>query len=259
MGCEVHVLTREYLDIHYGNRFKEMDLWQFDIPTVEEYGQWVSTQAQLFVTQLFSAPENSPKDAMLQLYKLDANLLAAIGVRFVITDMELSSADYSLRASEHSPTAGSIHLYELSSPNLATYSPTEMFPVKTFAAAMGVLRDNSTRLERAAAVFDELKGGFVPALQAQMRAERDGFRVIAKSNGHSALLLPVQYSRCLQMGPLASDKASPARLVRANGTHTLLIFDGDIDVRVRFQFGLFGSASCRRQDAQDLRDIGVTH
>ena len=90
MSWLVHIHTRPYLDTHYNNTFQEMDLWQFGIPTLEEYGQWVTKQAHFFTARLFSSPGDTQDGAMLQIYKLDMDLLRVTGVRFVITDLDLS-------------------------------------------------------------------------------------------------------------------------------------------------------------------------
>ena len=42
-----------------------------------------------------------------------------------------------------------------------------------------------------------LAGPFVPAVDAQLVYEKDGFSVSASSAGRSILVLPVQYSRCM--------------------------------------------------------------
>ena len=258
MGWEIHVASREYLDAHYGNRFQEMDLWDFNIPTMEEYGQWVTKQANAFATQLFSSPGDTPNGIMLHVYKLELDLLRAAGVRFIIADLELADPRVSLRAEQRAPTAGPIYLYEIADPNLATFSPIDVVKAATFKAAMEILQQDSRGLNRRAVVFDDIDGRFVAASQSKMSAERDGLRVVAASSGHSMLVLPVQYSRCLKIMPEPpKDGLSSARLMRANGIQTVLIFDRDVDIRIRFEFGFFGTARCRRQDAEDLRAIRI--
>jgi hypothetical protein len=259
MGWEIHVASREYLDAHYGNRFQEMDLWDFDIPTLEEYGQWVTKQANAFATQLFSSPGDIPNAVMLRVYKLELDLLRAAGVRFLIADLELVDPRLSLRAEQRSSTAGPIYLYEIADPNLATYSPIDVVKAATFEAAMEILQQDSRALNRWAVVFDGVDGQFAAASQSKMLVERDGLHVVARSSGHSMVLLPVQYSRCLKITPEPSkDGFSSARLVRANGIQTALIFDRDVDIHIRFEFGFFGTARCRRQDAEELRAIRIS-
>jgi hypothetical protein len=114
-------------------------------------------------------------------------------------------------------------------------------------------------LDQRAVVFDTLDNAFTAASQSTMLVERDGFRVVAKSPGLSLLVLPVQYSHCLKIIPeQSSHEPSSSRLMRVNGIQTLLVFNRDVDIRVRFEFGLLGTAECRRQDIRDLKSIAVS-
>jgi hypothetical protein len=87
MSWDIYVRSREYLDQHYRNRFQEMDLWEFGIPTLEEYGQWISRQAHTFFTSLLASPRDVVHPLLLRVYVPDIDLLRALGVRFVISDM----------------------------------------------------------------------------------------------------------------------------------------------------------------------------
>src|SRR5262249_20738659 len=44
---ELYIAARPFFDRHYQNRLQETDLWEHDIPTLEEYGQWVTKSAYL--------------------------------------------------------------------------------------------------------------------------------------------------------------------------------------------------------------------
>ena len=46
--------------------------------------------------------------------------------------------------------------------------------------------------------------------------------------------------------------ASTVLLLRANLAQTLLLFEGEIEVRVAFRFGPGSSAACRLQDTRDM-------
>ena len=122
---------------------------------------------------------------------------------------------------------------------------------------MQFMQKNNRESENRVAVFEAPNGPFIKVSQSTMLAERDGFRVTAKSEGRSLLLLPVQYSRCLRIEH-ANGAETSARLMRANGIQTLIVFERNADVRVRFEFGLFGTAQCRLDDLRDLRSIGLS-
>ena len=79
-----------------------------------------------------------------------------------------------------------------------------------------------------------------------MTIERDGVRIQASSDGPTHILLPLQFSHCLVVV-----NGSPARLTRANLFQTLVSFDGELDARLEFRFGLFADNKCRIRDGQD--------
>ncbi len=256
MSFDIYVRARQYLDQHYGNRFQETDLWELNIPTFEEYGQWVTRQAYVFATELFSSPGDEGHHVILRVYRLDLDLLPALGVRFLITDMRPDDPRLTLRATEKAPTAGPIYLYEIPEPNLATYSPSRAIKATSFAEALALIRQHRMSLRTDVVVFEDLPGPFRPARRAELRMVRDGFRITAESDGRSLVLVPVQFSRCFRMQPARPAGDLPgARLLRANAVQTLLEFEGRLDAQVRFQFGLLGAAKCRLRDVEDLKNL----
>ena len=52
-------------------------------------------------------------------------------------------------------------------------------------------------------------------------------------------------------------KFSPARLTRANLLQTLVSFDGALDARLEFHFGLFADNTCRLRDGLDNKALGL--
>jgi hypothetical protein len=84
-----------------------------------------------------------------------------------------------------------------------------------------------------------------------MTVELDGVHVRAVSDGPAHILLPVQFSRCLRVV-----NNSPVRLTRANLLQTLVSFEGALDARLEFHFGLFADNKCRLRDGQDNKALG---
>jgi hypothetical protein len=63
------------------------------------------------------------------------------------------------------------------------------------------------------------------------------------------LVLPVQFSHCWQIENAATSDLP--RIFRANLVQTGILFEGDLDATLRFDFEPW-RASCRLRDAQDL-------
>jgi hypothetical protein len=50
---------------------------------------------------------------------------------------------------------------------------------------------------------------------------------------------------------------APARLTRANLLQTLVSFEGTLDARLEFHFGLFADNKCRLRDGLDNKALGL--
>jgi hypothetical protein len=258
---ELYIAARPFFDLHYQNRLQETDLWEHNIPTLEEYGQWVTKSAYLALEQLFNRSGKSNAGALrfnatvfLHLYELDLDLLPFLGVRYLITDLQLHDPPATLRAQQSSDDAPPIFLYELANPNLGNWSPTKTVLARSFSEAMALLRRREFDRSTTAVVFDPVDGPLVPAQNVSFRFVRGGFHVTADAAGPAALVLPVQYSTCWRT---SADATPGVALHRVNGFQTLLTFDRHVDARFEFAFGSFGGVGCRSRDVAELKSLGV--
>jgi hypothetical protein len=80
------------------------------------------------------------------------------------------------------------------------------------------------------------------------RAQGGGLHVSGHSDGISLIVLPQQFSHCLR----ALDKR--VRLLRANMVMTGVIFSGQIDTDIVFDYGLF-TPRCRWADISDIKKL----
>jgi hypothetical protein len=94
----------------------------------------------------------------------------------------------------------------------------------------------------------------VPAGKATMVFEKGAIHVTATSAGTSALLLPVQFSRCFR---LVNQAPGLAKILRANLLHTLVVFSGSLDARLEWHFSFWQNSGCRAQDAREALAAGL--
>lgn len=265
VGVTTYIAARYYFDRYYQNRLIETDLWEENIPTLEEYGQWVTKQVQLAVDMLFSPiPEprvesfRSNGSVFLRLYHLKLDLLPVLGVRYVITDIELHDPRATLRAEQPADGAPTMYLYELAGANLGTWSPTKSVVARNFDDAIALLRSRKFDLSDTAVVFSPLEGALVPARNVTFRFVRGGFHVTADAAGPAAIVLPVQYSKCWRTQKSRSGIDAPrVDLQPVNAIQTLLRFSGHVDVTFQFALGFLGDMGCRLQDGAELKLLGV--
>jgi hypothetical protein len=90
----------------------------------------------------------------------------------------------------------------------------------------------------------------VPARDVQLSLIHGGFHLSGHSSGTSLVVLPQQFSNCLR----ARDER--VRIVRADLLMTGVIFSGEVDTDILFDYGIF-TPGCRRADLADMRRLQV--
>jgi hypothetical protein len=181
------------------------------------------------------------------LYKFAPEILAMLGVRYVVSDGTLDHPSVTEVLTETSPDETTLRLYEIRNANLGTLSPTRAVIADGYEnAALSLEKmqpDTVVLLEHMT-----LPSDLVSADQAQLTAVKGGYHIAARSAGASLLILPVQFSHCWQ---LMAEQESKSSIFRANLVQTGIFFRNRIDAELRFGFGVMNS-SCRRQDADDM-------
>jgi hypothetical protein len=255
VAYDAYVAARDILFDRFGNSFQMMDLWNSDIPTLEEYGQWVSKQMYYFNRDLLAEKQDQvdPLHASILLYRFRPLLLRALGVRFVIADGTLSDPSIELVMTETGKAGATINLYEIKGANLGQFSPTQAIWTGDYAAAVAALREQRDFENRAVVSFE--RSDLVRASGSRLVAIKDGYRVTASAPGRAMLVLPIQFSHCWEIEEDDNDRIPP-RLFRANIVQTGILFEDELDVSLRFNFEPW-SASCRFEDASDLARFGL--
>jgi hypothetical protein len=250
-----HTEMRQVFLREFGHRFQATDLWNSGIPTLEEYGQWLTRQMFSVLRDLFSisSDELDPIGSSTYLFRLNSRLLAAFGVRFVVSDGPLNDGAYTERAVQTGHDGSKLWLYELGSPNLGQYSPTSVALAQDYAEAIELLRRtdlqrSAVALTSAGARFDKL----TTAADVVLRAVRDGYHVSARAPGAALLVLPVQYSHCWRLS--AALGLQNPRLVRLNLVQTGIYFERDLNATLSFDFQPWRSG-CRFEDASEMKSF----
>jgi hypothetical protein len=253
MRYSAYLAGRDIVLDHFGNSFQMMDLWNSSIPTLEEYGQWVSKQMFYFSRDLLAKPQDEldPYQAGIFLYRFRPLLLRALGVRFVIADGVLTDPSIELVLTETGKGGATVNLYEIKGANLGQFSPTQVIWAGDYSAAVAALRAQGDLEDRVVLSFG--RSDLVRASHARLVALRDGYHLTASAPGRAMLVLPVQFSHCWEVEN-ESNEIAP-RIFRANIVQTGILFKDNLDAKLRFNFEPW-RASCRLQDGRDLLQFG---
>ena len=247
-----YLAARDILFDHFGNSFQMMDLWNSDIPTLEEYGQWVSKQIYYFTRDLLVQPKTFPNTLLVYLFR--PSLVRALGVRFVIADGTLADPLIERVATESGAAGATANLYEIKGANLGQFSPTRLTWSANYSTAVAALREQDDFENRVVLLgAPERQPELVSASHSRLAAIKDGYRLSASAPGWAMVVLPVQFSHCWVVED--ANNTDLPRILRANIVQTGILFRGSVDARLRFDFEPWRS-SCRFQDARDLTVFG---
>jgi hypothetical protein len=227
-------------------------LWGNLVPSMNAYFTFAMPRFSYFTYQVRYAK---------RLHASSNKILQALGVRYVVfqafegDETRFLPDDAVLRRQLGPMTVGARKVtqtvYEYNDYNVGNYSPTNVVIARDAPSILRHLWNSSFDPRQSIILPERIEESLVQATSGKMFFERGAIRVQAESRGHSLLLLPVQYSRCLVL----SD-AVKARLLPANLVQTAVLFEGSIDLRIHFEYGVF-RPGCRKQDLADLAELGI--
>jgi hypothetical protein len=279
-GTEMYVEARHYMHARYGNSFMLTELWRFGVPTFEEYGQMITQPMYVFAKEVFARSSDILDSREINLHRLNIKAMQSLGIRFLITDAELSDvrlrlvAEVQADAAKPPPREGvavyarrkyallrgsavKVRLYELGNPNLVSYSPRRAIVLPTAMEQLRHLEAKDFVPTDEFVVAEALPPNLVPVSHASMRVYPGSLRVEAHSSGSSALLLPLQFSNCFSVKSHLPEGGQP-RLVRANMIQSALIFERQVDVTLSFQPFPRSVARCKELDARDIEKMDLS-
>jgi hypothetical protein len=247
------------------------NLWVRGVPTISEYSQLVTPQSTFFnhavlkndvrrVLNNFS-PQVGPS------WGTFLKVLPMLGMRYYIVgdhrDLAANHPSYfdSLSKEAGQPVvavpqgphhnaakAALWNVYELPHPNLGDYSPVEVMRAESAASAAELMTVPEFDFTRQVVLQVPIDKKLVRAHNVRMSLVRGGLHLSGQSEGTSLVVLPHQFSHCLR----ARDPR--VRLVRANLLLTGVVFAGDIDTDILFDYGIF-TPRCRRADLSDIKQL----
>jgi hypothetical protein len=232
--------------------------WIRGIPTANEYSQLVTPQALYFIQALFKTDVRTNLNWFQPFYGTYSetywHALQMLGVRYFAGYSSFPTADalaYQVRTLSQAqvgdePAVWSV--YELPHPNVGDYSPTEVLTASSGTDIMAILGRPDFDFTRQAVLSTAIVEKLVPARDMRMLRIRGGLHVSGRSDGTSLVVLPQQFSNCLHA------RDNRVRLVRANLMMTGVIFSGDLDSDILFNYGIFTPA-CRAADIADGRRL----
>ena len=232
-------------------------LWDMRIPTLEDNNHVVTPPFHYLLSRLLSRPQDYHSRNWATLSALRPGLMAALGTRFVLSDRRLEHAALTLRHEQKNGDGVWIYAYELDSPNVGNYSPTEAVVAADAPAMVVAMKDDSFDYRTRVVVEQDLPSGLVPASSGQLFYERGGARIRGRSEGKSLLVVPLQFSHSLKIVKNKSSDPASVELRRVNLLETGVLFSGTLEVKLAHVFGPFRGSRGRLEDIANCKRLGI--
>ena len=240
-----------------GNEHRIYGLLYFGIPILIESNHFSSPFFHLLTTRLLNDGPITSTHAQTALTKFDPRVLAAFGVRYVVTDYE-PAVDVPLRLKLELVPSRTQFVYELERPNLGDYSPTRVHFLPDATAAIAKLASPLFDFSKEIVLTDAMASAdLIPASKSEIKVFRDHLEISAESNGRSLLLLPVEFSHCLEIN-LYSGGAEPIEVHRANLEQTAIAFTNSLKGSIALRYGPITNSGCRLADYRDAARLKLS-
>ncbi len=235
-----------------GNDYLSIGLWYYLVPTLFEYNQFISPGFHALIKRALQIPPLLHQRNITVITTPNLRVMELLGVRYIIAP----AAGNSLGAIRQvdSVVGKSLQLSELPRPNLASYSPTTVVIRHDLKSALDIVADDDVDLAETAVVYDDVPGPLVRANSTSLSMVDGDLHLAATSTGRSLIVVPVEYSHCLELSPARGDEpGTGVSLKRVQGVLTGVAFEHQLDVVLAFRMGPLHNPLCLFEDYQDFK------
>ena len=239
--------------------FTIITLWANAVHTIDEYSQLVTPQALYALHALLQNNVTGMLNGFVPFagtsWDMFFKTLQLFGARYYVTDP--AGAALAAKAGYHGFTfprrpligePGFWQIYKLPQPNVGDYGPTEVVTAALAPDMVAAMRVENFDFTKQVVLSMPPPETLVPARDVRLSLIKGGFHLSGRSSGTSLVVLPQQFSNCLR----ARDER--VRIVRADLLMTGVIFSGEVDTDILFDYGIF-TPGCRRADLADMRRL----
>jgi len=244
--------------IRYANQFniavlndhQTSGLWLYDIPTLHEYNQIMTPAFYRIVRDFLTTPNDKQNRSWTNLSYADTRILGMLGVSHLISfDAAVDGAEKitQFQVSDLRP----LYLHKLDKANTQGVSVDRLHYVPDLRSAIELMAMKDFGLNDAVIIEkgDGQKPGLVHTVESSIQLENGSYRIRAKSEGTGMLLVPIEFSRCMDITPIKGG----AYAVRLNIALTGLVFEREMDILLSTRIGPFHHPRCRLDDHKEFK------
>ncbi|NDB36304.1 MAG: hypothetical protein EB023_13425, partial [Flavobacteriia bacterium] len=228
-----------------------IDLAYENVPLINEHGHFISPPMLSLLCASFYNPKDYVDRAARSPRVFNKTMAQLMGVTTVVTDSPLPGAQLLIQENFN---GHEIFLYQIKDSNLGGFSPVEFQTYSDLREFVELVRTKTIDFKKTALVETLIKGDLVPAKLQSLRFKNGpSIRIEAESMGQSLLVLPFDFSYCIQY----SGKGNP-QIVPVNLSCTGILFRGKIDGWLKFRFSPFANLEQRGRDIQRAKDLEIS-
>lgn len=228
-----------YEDI--GTDFQRTMVWSKGIPTLNEFGHHISPASYLAIRTTFLDEDPIIRRNVLEYRLYNERLSSLFGIRFVITTQVLNSPDLELKA-QLKTSRHHLYFYEKTFTQSGILTPKLPIIVHNNDAAFSEIQKETFNPANQFVVSQDALGSleaYSVVTSSSLSIIPGGYRVSAKSNGASILVLPIEFSNCFK------SSSSKGQLIRVNGAFLGVVFKNSIDLSLTYMNSPFTNPLCR--------------
>jgi hypothetical protein len=220
------------------------------IPVANEYGHWISPPMLALLAAAFYRPDDAIHRAAQAPRVFRPNLARLLGVSLVVSDQALPGEIelYRGQAGDHP-----VYLHRVAGSNLGQYSPTKTVVAANAAQILDYLQAKGFDGKELAVVEGPVEQNLVPSEPVSITFHKGSrIHIETQSRGTSLLVLPFDYSHCLEVEGQGLDRMIPVNL-----SQTGLVVRGKVSLDIAYRYGLVKGTSCRKQDLERIRKLDL--
>ena len=221
-----------------GSDNKLIGFWFFGVPTLEEYSS-IYSPILFYLERMVSVNQGIP---MRNIFILgdrseNKNLFKLLGVSVLITDSKKDGA--TIKNQEE------INIHYLNNEYVNGWSPIQVNISNDLPYILSQIAGGKKNLDKEVFLGEFRSKKLVKIKESKILIEEDTIRVVSSSDGQSLLVLPFLFSNCVVVDKISTDNVI---IQRANGFQLSFEFYKNLDLKIKYEYGLFKNSDCRLRD-----------
>jgi len=248
-------LEGKKLFTEFSSDFRQGTLWINNIPTLFEVNQLITPRSYFILTSTLGRKDDIQTRNFVLTRNYDERVLQLLGISHVLSDNPLKeSRSLKLIASDIGRDA-SIYLYEQEDYNSGNFYAShlevtnDIFSKRSIDLLLNPVNGGTFFTEKLVT-----KASLTAPEYSSLSFSHGSFRLHAKSQGKSVVILPIEYSNCWSF--IENPNNGVFQSFPVNGALIGILFRSQINLEFSYKFGPFVNQNCRVKDFLEFRVIG---